>query len=131
MISPFSIRVVLYLPFDGSSRRSWVVSGRCTRVLRTLPLGLLASLVSPVAGSLTGGGGSSGGSGSPVTTLAGSTVPVAASGSSSTSEAGGGSVPVTTGLLEAGLDGGGALLVNAGELLLLDLVLSLGLRVAV
>jgi hypothetical protein len=95
------------------------------RSLVTLPRGLL--------GSLAGGGGSSGssplgggGSGTPLVT--GSAVPA---GTGGTSEASGGSLPVTTSTSEAGLDGSGALLLNAGGLLLLDLLLGLGLGVAV
>ena len=95
------------------------------RSLVTLPRGLL--------GSLAGGGGSSGssplgggGSGTPLVT--GSAVPA---GTSGTSEASGGSLPVTTSTSEAGLDGSGALLLDAGGLLLLDLLLGLGLGVAV
>jgi hypothetical protein len=101
---------------------------------------LLVSLLLPgrllrgIGGSTPLGGGTSGGGsggGSPVlagTGTGSSTVPASASGGA---EAGSGSLPVTTSLLEAGLNGGGALLVNAGELLLLDLVLSLSLGVAV
>ena len=88
-----------------------------------LPLRLLGGLVGPLGGS---GGSSLGGSG-PVLASA---VPATAGGGS-TSEARGGGVPVTSGLGEAGLDGSGALLLNTRELLLLDLLLSLGLRVAV
>jgi hypothetical protein len=46
-------------------------------------------------------------------------------------EAGGSSLPITGTGLEAGLDGNRALLLNAGELLLLDLLLGLSLGVAV
>lgn len=88
-----------------------------------LPLSLLSRLVGPL-----GGGGGLSSRGGPLIT---STVPVAGSSSGGTGEARSGSVPVTTGLLEARLDGGGALLLNTRELLLLDLLLSLGLRVAV
>lgn len=95
--------------------------------MKDLPLGLLGSIVGPVTGGTGGGpvtalGGTSSGTGVPVgSTLLG------------TSEASGrGITPVATGrVLEARLDGGGALLVDTGELLLLDLVLGLGLGVAV
>lgn len=91
--------------------------------LSTLPLRVLGGL-----------GGSSplgvGGGSTPL--LTGSTVPARGSGTGGTSEASSGSLPVTTsGVLEAGLDGGGTLLVSAGELLLLNLVLSLSLGVTV
>ena len=88
--------------------------------LRFLPLRLLGTLASrPLASR-------SSTRGSPV--LVGSTVP--ASASSGTREAGLG-LPVSTSLGEAGLDGSGALVFNAGGLVLLDLLVSLGLRVAV
>lgn len=91
--------------------------------LSTLPLRVLG-----------GFGGSSplgvGGGSTPL--LTSSTVPAGGSGTGGTSEASGGSLPVTTsGVLEAGLDGGRTLLVSAGELLLLNLVLSLSLGVTV
>jgi hypothetical protein len=86
--------------------------------LRFLPLRLLGSLASPLASRSSRG--------SPV--LVGSTVP--ASASSGTREAGLG-LPVTTSVGEAGLDGSGALLLNARGLLLVDLLVGLGLRVAV
>lgn len=85
-----------------------------------LPLGLLGGLVGPLDSRLASGG--------PVVT-GGGTVPVTTNGG--TGETGSGGVPVGTGLLEAALDGGGALLIDTGELLLLDLVLSLLLGVAV
>lgn len=90
-----------------------------------LPLRLLRG---SVVGPLGGGSARSGGGGSGTPLLAGGTVP--ASGGVGTGEASGGSLPVTASL-ETRLDGDRALLINAGELLLLDLVLSLGLRVAV
>ena len=92
--------------------------------LRTLPLRLLGGL---------SGGSPLGVSGSSTPLLTSSTVP-AGSGSSArgTGEASGGSLPVSTsGVLEARLDSGRALPVSAGELLLLDLVLSLSLGVTV
>ena len=99
---------------DGSTRGS----------LGPLPLSLLSGLGGPLGGS---GGSSLGGSG-PVLT---STIPATAS-SRGTSEARGGGVPVAAGGLgKASLDGSGTLLLNARELLLLDLLLGLGLRVAV
>lgn len=116
----------------GHRRRTIIGLSTCARGCRVLPLGLLGGLSGPVGGLAGSGGGSS-----PVVSASGasgsaaggtSTIPVTGRG---TSEAGSGGVPVTTGLLEAGLDGGGTLLVNTGELLLLDLVLGLGLRVAV
>lgn len=97
-----------------------------TRSLVTLPRGLL--------GSLTGGGGGGsgplgGGSGSGTPLVTGSAVPA---GTGGTGEASGGSLPVTTSSSsEAGLDGSRALLLGAGDLLLLDLLLGLGLGVAV
>lgn len=94
------------------------------RALRRNRLPLGGSLLGGL-GPLTGGLGARGG---PVLT---GTVPVATGGGGGTGEAGGGSLPVGTGLLDTGLDGGGALILNAGELLLLDLLLGLGLRVAV
>lgn len=87
---------------------------------RLLPLRVLAGLGTPLGGGTGGGpvltGGAGGGTG---------TVPASSGGGG----ASGGGVPVTGGGLEAGLDGGGALLL--GGLLLLDLLLSLGFRVAV
>lgn len=103
--------------------QSWSWDGRVRCFgLSDLPLRLLGTgLASPL-----GGGGGSGTRGSPL--IAGSTVP--ASASSGAREAGLG-LPVGTSVLEAGLDGSGALLLNTGGLVLLDLLLSLGLRVAV
>ena len=88
-----------------------------------LPLGgraLLRGLGTPLGGSGSGGvpALSSGG---------GSVTPV---GASSASKTGGGSFPVTT-RGKAGLDGGDACVLDSGKLLLLDLLLGLGLRVAV
>lgn len=88
--------------------------------LSILPLRVLGgSLASPLSGGSARG--------TPV--LAGGTVPASA-GSGSTREARL-SLPVGTSALEASLDGSGALLVDTGGLVLLDLLLSLGLRVAV
>jgi hypothetical protein len=92
--------------------------------LSTLPLRLLGGLSR--SSPLGVGGGST-----PL--LTGSAVP-ARSGSSArgTGEASGGGLPVgTSRVLEAGLDGSRALLVSAGELLLLNLVLGLSLGVTV
>ena len=88
-----------------------------------LPAGsLLRSGISP----LGRGGGGSGGARLPGGGL--SLAPLASSGGG---EASGSSLPVSTTSGEAGLDGDRALLLNAGDLLLLDLLLGLGLRVAV
>jgi hypothetical protein len=103
---------------DSKSRRGGFVL--------SLPLGLLGGLVGPLAGRLASRR-------SPVGVVAsgGGGVPVASS-ARGTGKASGGSLPVaTTRLLEAGLDGSRALLVGAGELLLLNLLLGLGLGVAV
>lgn len=93
-------------------------------VLCCLPAGgrVLGSSVSPLSG---GGRGSS--AGLPVGGGLG-LAPLAGSGGG---EASGSSLPVTSTSLETGLDGNGALLLNTRELLLLDLLLGLGLRVAV
>jgi hypothetical protein len=101
----------------------------CESCISFLPLALLGSLGGPLLGARGGGPvlASAGGTGGGGT----STVP-ASSGSGGTSEAGSGSIPVTTGGGETGLDSGGGLLLSTGdELLLLDLLLGLGLRVAV
>ncbi|UKZ63570.1 uncharacterized protein TrAtP1_004799 [Trichoderma atroviride] len=106
----FLSRCFLSLDCLGSSRIS-------------LPLALLGGLGGPLLGARGGPVLSRGGTG---------TVP-AGGGGVSTSEAGGGSVPVTsTGGGEGGLDGNGSLLLSASdELLLLNLLLGLGLRVTV
>lgn len=133
MVLPF--RVIVSLP--RLRGRRLVLEGRLIDRGRALLVSLLlpGRLLGGLGGSSTplGGSTSSGGSGGSSPVLAGTstgsgTIPTSAGGGA---EAGGGSLPVTTSLLEAGLDGGGALLVNAGELLLLDLVLSLSLGVAV
>lgn len=86
---------------------------------RFLPLASLLSRLSTPLGS-TGSGSSSG------VPAGGSRVGAPlASGTSRRS------LPVSTGGEGAGLDGGRANLVGGGELLLLDLLLGLGLRVAV
>jgi hypothetical protein len=88
-----------------------------------LPAGLLGSGVSPLGG---------GGRGSGSASLPGGGLSLAPLGGGSGSrEASRSSLPVTSTSGEAGLDGDRALLLNGGELLLLDLLLSLGLRVAV
>lgn len=86
---------------------------------RVLPLAsLLSRLSTPLGGS--SGSGSSG-------------VPAGGSGVRAplASGTGRGSLPVRTGGESASLDGGRANLVGGGELLLLNLLLGLGLRVAV
>lgn len=95
---------------------------------RVLPLALLGIGSTPLSsrGSTRSTSSSTCGT-SPL--IGGLTVPVAGL---STSEARSSSLPVTTGgTSEAGLDGGGADLVSASGLLLLDLLLGLGLRVTV
>lgn len=88
-----------------------------------LPAGLLGSGVSPLGG---------GGRGSGSASLPGGGLSLAPLGGGSGSrEASRSSLPVTSTSGEAGLDGDRALLLNGGELLLLDLLLGLGLRVAV
>jgi hypothetical protein len=83
-----------------------------------LPLaGLLGRLSTPLGSTSSGGGGVPAGGGRVSAPLAGST--------------GRGSLPVSTGGEGAGLDSGRANLVGGGELLLLNLLLGLGLRVAV
>jgi len=92
-----------------------------------LPLGgsLLGSLSTP----LSSGGSGTGGVPVAVASLDGVT-PLTTSGS--TGETGSrGSLPVTTSGGEAGLNSGNTLLINTGELLLLELLLSLSLGVAV
>lgn len=89
-----------------------------------LPLALLGGLGGPLLSARGGPVLSRGGTG---------TVPAGGGGGGGTSEAGSGSVPVTsTSGGEGGLDGNGSLLLSAGdELLLLNLLLGLGLRIAV
>lgn len=97
------------------------ITGLARRFLSVLPLGLLGGLG---AGGTPLGSGASGG---PVLSGGGGGGSIPVGGGRGTGEAGSGRLPVT-GLLEARVDGGGLLL---GGLLLLDLLLSLGLRVAV
>lgn len=87
-----------------------------------LPLASLLSRLSTPLGSTSSGGGSS--SGVPAGG-SGVSAPLAASGT------GGRGLPVSTGAESASLDSGRANLVGGGELLLLDLLLGLSLRVAV
>ncbi len=87
--------------------------------------GLLGSLGTP----LGGGGGGTGGI--PVALAGRDGIAPLTTGGGGTSETSRRSLPVTTGGSEAGLDGGNTLLLDTGELLLLDLVLGLGLGVAV
>lgn len=90
-----------------------------------LPAGLLGGGLGPLAG---GGGGSSG-TGLPASGL--SLAPLSASGGGGGEGSSRGSLPVSASSGVAGLDGSRALLLNTGELLLLNLLLGLSLRVAV
>jgi hypothetical protein len=92
------------------------------RAVSCLPAGLLG------LGPLGGGGGGRGSARLPGGGLG--LGPVASGGSREGSRSSS-SLPVTSASGEAGLDGDRALLIDTGELLLLDLLLSLGLRVAV
>lgn len=111
--------------FSTAVSRQSSVAGTRLDIPRFLPLGVLGGVGSPLGGSAGGTPLLLGGTG---TVPAGSAS--GASGTRSAGEASGAGVPVTRGGLEAGLDGGRALLLGGG-LLLLGLVLSLGLGVAV
>jgi hypothetical protein len=87
------------------------------------------SLLRGLGGPLAGRGGGSGGTSLPGGRL--SLSPLASGSGGSGGEGSGGSLPVTSTSGEAGLDGNRALLLNTGELLLLNLLLSLSLGVAV
>lgn len=122
------------------SHCEWEGTGRETMPIVSAPLRLtpkFAFLFRAVsclpAGLLSLGPLGRGGSGRGSTRLPGGGLglgPVARGGSREGSR-GSSSLPVTATSSEAGLDGGNTLLINTGELLLLDLLLSLGLRVAV
>ena len=88
-----------------------------------LPLAVLGIGSAPLGGRGGGGG---------VAPLIGLTIPASSSTGLGTGEGGGSGLPVTTGGAdEAGVNGSRADLLGTGDLLLLDLLLSLGLRVAV
>lgn len=104
----------------------------CILTISCLPArGLLGSgLSSPLARGGGGRGRGSGGTSLPADRL--SLSPLATRGGGGGREGNGGSsLPVTNSSREAGIDSSRGLLLNTGELLLLNLLLSLGLRVAV
>ena len=103
---------------------------RLLLIFRALPLRFLGGSGCGITSPVTTGGGGTRGGGTGGTPLLTSAVPV--SGGLGASEARGSGVPVAAGGVdEAGLNGSRAILVGARELLLLNLVLSLGLRVTV
>lgn len=94
-----------------------------------LPLALLGIRSSPITGR-----GSTGRSSSTTSTSSDSTGPLVRSAvpvTLSTRETSGGSLPIASGSEGTGVNGGSANLVGTGNLLLLDLLLGLGFRIAV
>ena len=88
-----------------------------------LPLAVLGIGSAPLGSRGSGGG---------VAPLIGLTIPASIGTGLGTGKGGGSGLPVTRGGVdEAGLNSGSADLLGTGDLLLLDLLLSLGLRVAV